>query len=240
MPNLTATSAAALRAQPGEKLIGIQFGRAVAAMLVVLYHGGRMLPQYLGDIGSAKYFTFGNAGVDFFFVLSGFIIYYVHRGDIDNPGRLGRYVFRRVTRIYPIYWVVTLLGIAVFAAKRDWTDLAPAHVAASFLLIPEAQSPIVGVAWTLCHEMTFYVAFAALIYSRSVGLMVIGLWALLVALGVFAPHKEVFLHFLEDPYHIEFAFGVLAAHLTRANPNRTAPILAALGIVAFLIVGAEF
>ena len=85
----------------GEKLIGIQLGRAVAAILVVLYHGGRVLPQYVGPIDAAKYFTFGNAGVDFFFALSGFIIFYVHQQDINSPARLGHYLFRRTTRVYP-------------------------------------------------------------------------------------------------------------------------------------------
>lgn len=223
-----------------EKLVGIQFGRAVAAILVVLYHGGRMLPQYLGDISFAKYFTFGNAGVDFFFVLSGFIIFYVHCGDINEPARLDRYVFRRLTRIYPIYWVVTLLGIAVFMAKRDWADLAPLHVMASFLLIPEAQPPVVGVAWTLCHEMLFYSVFAILIFSRPIGMLVIAFWASLVLLGGFLPHKETLIHFVEDPYHIEFAFGVFAAYLARSRPMRIAPALAVLGIVAFLVVGSQF
>ena len=223
-----------------EKLIGIQFGRAIAAVLVVLYHGGRMLPQYLGDIGFAQYFTFGNAGVDFFFVLSGFIIYYVHHRDIGKPAQLNRYVFRRVTRIYPIYWAVTLLGIAVFVAKRDWADLGPLHVVASFLLVPESQDPIVGVAWTLCHEVLFYAVFAILIYSRPIGVWVAGLWVVIVALGVFVPHKALFIHFAEDPYHVEFAFGVFAAYLARSHPSRIAPLLAGFGILAFLIVGAKF
>jgi len=229
-----------MSSRPGEKLIGIQFGRAVAAILVVLYHGGRMLPQYLGKIDFAKYFTFGNAGVDFFFVLSGFIIYYIHRSDIDNPDRLSHYSFRRLTRVYPIYWVVSLLGVAIFAAKGDWADLAPLHVIASFLLIPEAQPPVVGVAWTLCHEMMFYAVFATLIYSRPVGISVVGIWALFVALGIFVPQSQTFLHFLEDPYHIEFALGALAAYLARSYPVRIAPILAGLGIVAFLVVGLKF
>jgi peptidoglycan/LPS O-acetylase OafA/YrhL len=223
-----------------DKLIGIQFGRAVAAMLVVFYHGGRMLPQYLGDMSFAQYFKFGNAGVDFFFVLSGFIIYYVHHSDINHPSRLDRYVFRRLTRIYPIYWVVTLLGVALLVAKMDWAELAPVHVIASFLLIPHAQEPVVGVAWTLSHEMLFYSVFAVLICSRALGVLLVGLWALVVVLGSAIPNGSGFIQFVGDPYHIEFALGVFAAYLARSHPIRTAPVLAALGVIAFLIVGMEF
>lgn len=221
----------------GEKLIGIQLGRAVAAMLVVLYHGGRMLPQYLGHIGLANYFTFGNAGVDFFFVLSGFIIFYVHRQDIDDPARLGHYIFRRITRVYPIYWAVTLLGIGLLVARRDWAGLAPTQVMASIFLIPTAQLPIVGVGWTLWHEMAFYTVFAVLIFSRTIGLLVIALWASVVAYGIFVPHTDTLPHFIENPYHIEFVFGALAAYLARAKPVRMAPMLAGLGIFAFLAIG---
>ena len=224
----------------GEKLIGIQLGRAVAAILVVLYHGGRMLPQYLGNIGLAKYFTFGNAGVDFFFVLSGFIIFYVHQQDINNPARLGRYVFRRITRIYPIYWVVTLLAMMLLVAKGNWADVAPLRVITSFLLIRTESPPIVGVAWTLCHEVMFYAVFALLIYSRRIGLYAIALWTAVVGFGLFVPHAEMPLHFIENPYHIEFVLGALAAYLARARPVRIAPALAGLGIAAFLVVGLKF
>ena len=57
--------------------------------------------MYIGNIGSAHLFAFGNAGVDFFFVLSGFIIYYVHHSDINQPNRVGRYLFRRFTLHLP-------------------------------------------------------------------------------------------------------------------------------------------
>jgi peptidoglycan/LPS O-acetylase OafA/YrhL len=223
-----------------DKLIGIQFGRAVAAILVVFYHGGRMLPQYLGEIGLARFFRFGNAGVDFFFVLSGFIIYHVHQKDINNPARLERYVFRRLTRIYPIYWAVALLAVIILVAKQDWVDLAPSHVIASFLLVPHSQDPIVGVAWTLSHEMLFYITFGMLILSRSVGMLAVAIWAAFMLLGFIMPGHDVAASFIESPYHIEFAFGVFAAQLSRSYPSRFGPTFVGLGIATFLLVGACF
>ena len=58
--------------QKRERLLGIQFARGLAALLVVIYHGSRMvaLPQYAGHKGFGGFFEFGYAGVDFFFVLS--------------------------------------------------------------------------------------------------------------------------------------------------------------------------
>ena len=66
-----------------DRLVGIQAARGAAALLVVFYHAGRMLSldQYVGNDPLRGLFRFGHAGVDFFFVLSGFIIYFVHHKD---------------------------------------------------------------------------------------------------------------------------------------------------------------
>jgi exopolysaccharide production protein ExoZ len=63
--------------------------RGVAALMVVFYHTTRSLslPQYLGYIPLNNVFGFGHAGVDFFFVLSGFIITRTHTVDIGRPHR---------------------------------------------------------------------------------------------------------------------------------------------------------
>jgi peptidoglycan/LPS O-acetylase OafA/YrhL len=232
---LTMTAASSPRT-----LAGIQFGRAVAAILVVLYHGGRMLPQYLGNIGLAKYFESGNAGVDFFFVLSGFIIFYVHGKDIGQPPRLRNYLMRRFTRIYPIYWVVTAFVIALLVAKGDWGPLSPSHIVRSLVLFPDDSDPIVGVAWTLCHEMTFYLVFAALIASRKIGGVLILAWVALVVLGIFHPHQQSNIKFLESSYHIEFALGALTAYCARKYPVAAAPRLVLIGLIAFGVVAAQF
>src|SRR3984885_1419086 len=84
------------------RLEGVEAGRGVAALLVVLYHAALHVE---GDVpGSAVLWGlphFGHAGVDFFFVLSGFIISFVHRKDVGRPDRLGHYLERRFTRVFP-------------------------------------------------------------------------------------------------------------------------------------------
>lgn len=223
------------------QLDGVQFGRGFAACLVVLYHCGRMLalPQYVGHGTLVKsLFTFGNAGVDFFFVLSGFIILSVHRRDIGYPGRVGHYLWRRVTRIYPMYWAVTALIILMTIVKRDWASLAPAHVANSLLILPSSQEPLLGVGWTLAHEMLFYAAFAALILSRRVGLLLILAWLALTAVGLVTPGGQMLLQFVADPYHLEFAFGALAALAFLRTSSRHAGIIALGGILLFVATGA--
>jgi peptidoglycan/LPS O-acetylase OafA/YrhL len=92
-----------MQKRTSDHLDAIQFARAVAAILVVLYHANRMLVLYIGQSTLGAQFVFGESGVDFFFVLSGFIIFYVHGDDLGRPDRLGRYLWRRFSRIYPIY-----------------------------------------------------------------------------------------------------------------------------------------
>jgi len=86
----------------------LQVYRGCAAMLVVLFHASARIKKLYGVERHAflDFFDFGDAGVQFFFVLSGFIIYHIHRNDI---GRVGDYLIKRVIRIYPIYIFVTLL-----------------------------------------------------------------------------------------------------------------------------------
>ena len=215
-----------------QTLVGIQFARAIAAIMVVLYHAGRMLPQYVGNIEFARYFNVGYAGVDFFFVLSGFVIFYVHAVDIDRPSRLEHYVLRRVTRIFPIYWIAFAIALSMLIAKND-TGLSLSHVVSSFLLLPERVGPVLGVSWTLCHEVAFYAAFAMLIVSRTIGRVLIITWSMLVTAGLFAPHESLVLKFLESSHHIEFAMGSAAAYLSKRHPARTAPLMVLCGLIAF-------
>jgi exopolysaccharide production protein ExoZ len=220
-----------------QKLDGIQVGRAGAALLVVCYHAGRMLslPQYLGHITAlGKMFTFGNAGVDFFFTLSGFIIYLVHQGDIGKPSRLGHYVWRRVTRIYPMYWVATAIVITFEILKHDWAILNANHIVNSFFLSPSLEDPLLGVGWTLTHEMFFYAVFAFAIASRTVGAALALCWALLVLVGFYHTSDVAFLRFVQSPYHLQFALGIFSAAALRKSKSKYASIAFASGVMFFL------
>ena len=89
----------------------LQSCRAIAAMLVMFYHLGQAIDdeKYFGtDLFTAPLLFGGSAGVYFFFVLSGFIIYFVHCADFSHPNRLKNYIYNRVVRIYPTYWIIFL------------------------------------------------------------------------------------------------------------------------------------
>src|SRR4051812_27621380 len=88
--------------------LSLQAGRAAAAVLVMLFHLGGAIAadKYFAMPGFAKPFAFGDCGVEFFFVLSGFIIFSAHRGDVSDPAALSRYLTKRFLRIFPSYWII--------------------------------------------------------------------------------------------------------------------------------------
>ena len=221
-----------------KRLLSIQAARGIAALLVVFYHAGRMiaLPQYTGYIPLSGFFNSGHAGVDFFFVLSGFIIYFIHHKDIGRADRLQRYAWRRATRIYPIYWIVTVLVLVASMVHPEKLDIA--HIAKSLFLFPENADPIVGVAWTLKHEMLFYLMFLTLIVQRHLGILLFALWAAVIAswpLGLL-PDNFTF-EFLASPFNMEFFMGMGVAYLVLNSRVPSPRLLALLGTCAFFAVG---
>src|SRR5437588_671898 len=151
----------------GRTYHNLQALRGVACLLVVVYHTASIESRYglpFSPLNPVRWF--GYAGVDLFFVLSGFIITATSRADLGRPGRLPRYAFRRAWRIYPAYWVALAVGVGVFAVlspdpvfRTGWaTDLRDA-----LLLTPRPElCRFLPVAWTLSYELMFYLAFAAL------------------------------------------------------------------------------
>lgn len=179
-------------------------------------------------------FQFGHAGVDFFFVISGFIILFVHYGDVGTPARLGHYVGRRFTRLMPTYWVALALTVAVALAgghgAPSFSDLAW-----SASLLPSNQEMVLGVAWTLRFEVLFYALFCVLIVSRTAGLIVLALWlsatVLAAVTGFDAGWLPVQFH---GAYNLEFFLGMAAACLLR---NCTIPRAHLVWITGLLLFG---
>lgn len=224
-----------------DKLLSIQAARGVAALLVVIYHAGRglSLPQYLGYTPLRNWFGFGHAGVDFFFVLSGFIIAFVHRSDLGRPDRLDRYLRRRATRIYPIYWIITGVVIvqALFSSERA-QRLAPGHLLASLTLFPMHNDPLIGVAWTLIHEILFYLCFGIAILRFGAGIALLVVNAGMIAAVLIGGHTGVFLiDFFASPLHLEFLMGIAAAIIVQDRSVPVPRFLAFCGAVGFLAAG---
>jgi len=182
-------------------------------------------------------FAFGHAGVDFFFVISGFIISFVHGHELGRPDRLLNFLWRRATRIYPVYWVVTALviGLSLFSAQRD-ARLDLFHVVASIFLWPQTGEPLLGVAWTLEHEMLFYCAFALALIRREFATPLAAA-ALILVVGAWAFPGYPALDFFGDAYHLQFLMGIGAALVVRNSLVPGALALLVAGVAGFIAAG---
>ena len=227
----------------------LQACRAAAALLVVLFHlGGTFAQQkYFGYAGFDRLFSWGDSGVDFFFVLSGFLITTVHRRDFGHPEALPRYLLKRAVRIYPTYWLICLavcLAALLVPALRAALPSEPLVFLRAFLLIPQDPdvvgglgSPILFVAWSLQYEMMFYAVVAAFIFNRGLGWGVVA--ALLVLnLGCAIRTGCTFpASFVASDMVFLFALGVGVAYLLRSPLRLPRPrlvaALAGAGFVGF-------
>lgn len=199
-------------------LLSIQYLRAVAALTVVVYHA---LQWRTGG------FDVGRAGVDVFFVISGVIMWTVTAGRAVSPIA---FLWRRVTRVAPLYWLASL---AVAAIALAWPGFLPQvladwrHLALSLAFIPHLDPrgrpfPLLPPGWSLNYEAVFYLVFALALAGpahRRAWTVTVGLIAI-VAAGFLATVPIYILG--ANPMLLQFAAGLWlgVAHARRRLPSR--------------------
>lgn len=234
----------ALPSSDSNKMRSIEGARALAALAVVLLHAADLMrvDHFSGHIGLGQIFDFGYVGVDFFFVLSGFIITYIHFFDIGNVESVPRYLWRRFSRIYPIYWVILLLTVVVItlarlsAGKGFSLDIGLSDIPGTILLFMGTGEPkYVGVAWSLQYELVFYVVFCILQINSRVGATIFLAWGLYILAQAFDLVQFKLPLNLSSPYCLEFLFGVTVGAVARRYRLRTSPIMILPVLMAFAL-----
>ncbi len=206
----------------------IQILRGVAAILVVLYHSIANSKNHLNFTPLNNFFNFGFVGVDFFFVLSGFIITYVHFNDLKFSKNLEYFLKRRLIRLFPIYWLVALLTLMIYISStpaylRDLgltmdlrNPLILQYLIKCFFLIPQEIPYLVGPSWSLSYELYFYLVFAfSIVLGYKFAKYLLPLWALIIIVYNLTTHHNNFfyLDFLLNILILEFLVGCLLAYL---------------------------
>src|SRR3954453_3726467 len=206
-------------------LVHIQMLRFFAAGAVVAFHAAGVAPDgfKVPDGAGAFALSYGGRGVDLFFVISGFIIFYATR-DAIHGARLTPAAFlrRRVERIVPLYFcvifAVTALAVTLPATFGTPGWFTPRHILKSlaFIAFTEGEMPVVYVGWSLEYEMYFYLAVALLMaLTREVWRNIVIIFSALVTVGRL-PGVEAALgnySFFADPMILEFVFGVIVGSL---------------------------
>ena len=164
----------------------IQQLRAFAAIGIVVFHQNHSL-------------KIGNASVDVFFIISGFIICIIIDSYKNNPLQ---FFLRRIARIAPLYWIVTLVSVLlvkIYPESFGDADIRPFHIIYSFFFIPHWDVngkiwPTLLQGWTLNLEFFFYAIMTfALCFSRRLNLIYISVFfiALVICGVLFHFHSAV-------------------------------------------------
>jgi len=227
-----------------EQVYSLQVLRGIAAILVVLYHLEKFSKVVFYESFFNSIFSFGYSGVDIFFVLSGFIIFFVNKNAFGNKGKVITYLVKRFTRIYPIYWIVCFFVIPaffIFPKYGQGYETQISSVVASWFLIPQAHDPIISVAWTLIHEVKFYVLFSTVFVFGLKGSLKILIPVLTISLvdllsrlnGAVIFHNPLLAN-LFSFYNIEFFLGCLAAYLIDKVKLENCKLLLFTSVAIFL------
>jgi peptidoglycan/LPS O-acetylase OafA/YrhL len=166
-----------LRAAPRHKLGSLEIGRFVAASLVVLNHALGDLTRYTADPAVrvlGGWTPSGDIGVEYFFVLSGFVMLVSHHGDFGRLAAAPRFWWRRAARIYPVFWLALLIPLIVLAPH--WRA---AELPGFFSLLSADIDHFIPPAWTLRYELAFYFIFG-LALLPVIGRAILGIWVALV------------------------------------------------------------
>ena len=201
-------------------LRNVQALRAVAALLVVFDHFNGELSY---DAETSTFFNafryIGNFGVDIFFAISGFIMLSTTWTIFAQPGVSRSFLMRRIARIYPPYWLVLAPIVATYLlASHSMMKSHAGHsdILSSILLLPQANTPLLIVSWTLVFEMFFYLVYAVIIArSRRWFLPSLGIWFVLqLAMSALFVHStNPYLGFFAQPLAIEFILGTIVGYL---------------------------
>ena len=233
---------------PAARLDSVQALRGIAALLVVLYHSAAIWREHAGLPGAwPGPWDQGYAGVDLFFVISGFIMVWIAGGAARGPRRAGRFLWRRVTRIYPLWWIfcglMALYFLLAYGQPASPAVVGPdgawGYLLASLALWPQSSMPVLQVGWTLTFEMGFYLIFAALLLlPPRIRPWLLLLWGAGVLVGLRALSFETMpgspFALMFHPLVLEFLLGAAVAYiLPRWRDEGWARFIALAGAFAF-------
>lgn len=247
-----------------EMIFTIHYIRGVAALLVVLFHyradlNNIYVQKDLGDL----LFGSGMAGVDLFFIISGFIIVLSTKKKETNS--VLKFIVRRFFRIYPL---LILSVLSFWLLMTDWANFSLLLKSIIPMQLDYNQaSPYFGYnllnpAWTLTYEIYFYAVFCiSLLLSHQYRTLVCSI--VLIGTMLLAQHfhgglfidanrsisttgNSVIAGFLKisaSPMLIEFAIGMLIAEIYDKIPHRNIGgnswLLLALGLSIYFILFAS-
>ncbi|UWM80272.1 acyltransferase family protein [Rhizobium sp. SRDI969] len=205
-------------------IYSLQYLRALAATAVVIFHIGLIFGWNWRPMA---------AGVDLFFLISGFIMWSVTANKQTRPGE---FLARRLIKIVPLYWLFTavfVVGVTLSPGPFNNHTSQPIQIVMSLFFIPYYDQsgkivPALDVGWTLNYEMFFYLIFSlSLLLRERYRLPCITLTLVSLVLAGALPFKNAPFEVATSPMLVEFAAGILIAawHQSGRSLTRGADLL---------------
>lgn len=214
-----------------QTILNIQYLRFAAAFVVIFAHAN--LSMYGIPV---KLTNLGAIGVDVFFVISGFIMPYIIFGGLYKKEstiklRPGIFFLHRILRIWPAYFIVTLLFIAISIAaangviKNQTTDFIfyfndyrykIDYIVKSLLFLNDIRGPILTAGWTLQFEFIFYSLISLSIFfgARKFHHIFTTCITFIIACNIANLYFDnLILAQLSRPILIEFIFGMAVYYI---------------------------
>jgi exopolysaccharide production protein ExoZ len=185
------------------KLANLEIVRFCAALTVVIYHSVGILQTNGHSIGwLADTYFIGQAGVDVFFIVSGFVIWLSLNNSVKDPFT---FMKNRIIRIIPSYWLITIVTAFIWVISeliQKSLDIRPidfkSMIQSLFLvrgLIGESN-PVVIIGWTLELEMLFYVVIAISLMFRSLSIVFVSSAISLTSIAILVENQGRLIEFL--------------------------------------------
>jgi len=209
-----------------QRILPLEGMRGVAALMVFFVHFYALLGLYAGSdsllkAGAQFAGIIGNAGVDVFFVISGFLMYGI---VMRKPTPILTYLGRRVRRLYPVFLFVFVFYVVLsYVMPMDSRIPRSPKAAVEYLFLNVAMlpgmlpiPPLVRVAWSLSYEWFYYLLLPFSMWAFQLRRWSSG-WRIAFVLGLcVAEYVLCNLHVSSHPRLIMFGAGAclweLATH----------------------------
>jgi len=196
-------------------LTNIQALRAIAALMVLLYHAITHLvsmdDRYSFLLNFSKY---GYIGVDIFFVISGYVISLTTTSKPRNLHSAIEFTKKRSARIYLGYWPF-LLVMFLILINFDPSSERKYHLLTSLFLYTNRMNYLLPSAWSLTYELYFYLILLPVFFvpQKYLRPLMLSLFLIILYINVFGHFRfNGTRWFLTNPYLLEFFSGAIFYH----------------------------
>ena len=211
------------------KIAAIQDLRGIAVLYVVLFH--------VGNICGYRIFIHGSTGVSLFFIISGFIIAFVHKND---RGIKDAVVFakKRMARIYPPFIISMFITLFLFVLTGMGADFHRdiINIVRNILLVQLPTQSIHPYSWSLVYELYYYLTFCLFVIIFRINII---LYATLMAMPFIIMHYGVGINADADMVvfkgaNMFFCVGTIAGYFFDKLKFQTGYIVASAVLLLFI------